>query len=112
MKTQKEFLNNCQFPELAKKTLKQGGVAWADLVKYPQDYYTANTGAVYGMIYYSDTVKFAKKNIFLIQQALNEFENECGQLNKPTEDEIQYYNWLCWFAWENTMSDLINFLEN
>lgn len=113
MKTKKDFLNNYSSnPELAKKTLNQGGVSWSDLKEYPQDYYTANTGAVTGMIYYSDTVKFAKKNIFLILQALNQFESECGQLDKPTDDETTYYNWLAWFAWENTMGEVLNYLED
>ena len=56
-------------------------------------------------IYYSMSVA--------ITNALNEFENECGLLeNKPTGDETQYYNWLSWFAWENVMSEVINYIEN
>ena len=114
MKTKKEFLSNyTSNEELAVLTLKQGGVNWNDIKTYPQDYYAANSGSVPGMIYYSDTVEFAKENHLLILQALEEFECECGKLDKPsTQDETQYFNWLAWFAWENTMSDVINYLES
>lgn len=114
MKTKKDFLNNyATNADLARKTLKQGGVDWSTIKEYPNDYYAANTGSVGGMIYYSDTVKFAKKNLVLIMNALNQFEQDCGLLeNKPTDDDTQYYNWLAWFAWENTMSEVINYLED
>lgn len=74
-KTRKDFLNNyTSNKELAKKALKQGGVDWQTIKEYPNDYYDASSGSVNGMIYYSDTVKFAKKNHLLILQALQEFE--------------------------------------
>ena len=66
------------------------------------------------MIYYSDTVKFAKKNHLSILQLLDEFENETGAKleSKPSaKDETQYFNWLAWFAWENMYSELLNYLE-
>jgi hypothetical protein len=112
--SKKNFLKNFSSrPELHKKTLKAGGVQWSDLKQHPNDYYTANTGAVTGMIYYSDTVKFAKKNHLQILQALADFESECGTLeNKPNPtDETQYFNWLSWFIWENMMSEIISYLE-
>ena len=73
----------------------------------------ASSGSIPGMIYYSDTVPFAKKNHLLILQALDNFENECGKLeNKPSPtDETQYFNWLAWFAWENTISEVLNYLD-
>lgn len=114
-KTKKDFLENYSSnPELHKKVLKQGNVSWNDLKEYPNDYYAANTGSVYGMIYYKDTVKFAKKNHLAILQELDEFEGDCGRLeNKPKPtDETQYFNWLSWFAWENMMSQLISYLES
>lgn len=114
MKTQ-DFLNNyASNKELAEKALNAGGVNWNNIKEYPNDYYAANTGSVPGMIYYTDTVKFGKKNHLLILQVLQEFENECGTLeNKPSpKDETQYFNWLSWFAWENTMSEVISYLEN
>jgi hypothetical protein len=114
MKTKSEFLNNySSTPELAKKTLNAGGVAWSEIKDSPSDFYDASSGSVPGMIYYSDTVKFAKRNHLLIIQALDEFESECGKLeNKPsTTDEEQYFNFLAWFAWENTMSEVLSFLE-
>ena len=114
MKTKSDFLNNfATNKELAKAALKQGGVSWEELKENSSDFYDASTGAVTGMVYYTDTVKFAKKHHLLILQALSEFEEECGTLKKPQPiDETNYYNWLAWFAWENTMGDLINYLEN
>jgi hypothetical protein len=113
MKTKKDFLqNNCSNPELAKKVLKAGGLSWIEIKEMGWNAYAANTGAVPGMIYYSDTVNFAKKNLVLIMDSLNRFEKECGRLeNKPTDDETAFYNWLAWFAWENTMSEVLSYLE-
>ncbi|WP_298946139.1 hypothetical protein [uncultured Polaribacter sp.] len=101
-------------PEFHKKILKKGTVEWQQLIKCPQDYYAANTGSVPGMIYYKDTVAFAKKYHLSILQILEEFESDCGKLeNKPSpQDEIQYFNWLAWFSWESCMSEVISFLES
>ena len=110
----KEFLeNHSSFPEFHKKVLKQGGVDWSELLKHPQGYYAADSGSVPGMIYYTDTVAFAKKHHLSILQILDEFESCCGKLeNKPSsQDETQYFNWLSWFAWESMMSEVIAFAE-
>lgn len=114
MKTKKEFLSDYSSnPELAKKTLNAGGLTWDEIKEMKWDAYDASSGAVPGMIYYVDTVKFAKNNLVLIMNALNQFESECGLLeNKPTDDETNYYNWLAWFAWENTMSEVLNYLDS
>jgi hypothetical protein len=115
MKTKNDFLNNYSSnPELAKKALKAGGLTWNEIKEMKYDAYAANTGSVPGMIYYSDTVKFAKKNHLLILKSLDDFEHETGAKleNKPSPtDETQYFNWLAWFAWENTMSEVLNYLE-
>ncbi|WP_339882659.1 hypothetical protein [Polaribacter vadi] len=43
--TRKQFLeNHSLFPGFHKKLLKQGGVEWSELVKYPEDYYAADRG--------------------------------------------------------------------
>ncbi|QXP72519.1 hypothetical protein H0I31_02120 [Tenacibaculum sp. AHE15PA] len=113
-KSKKNFLENySSFPNFHKKLLKQGNVEWNRLKEHPQDYYTANSGSVSGMIYYKDTVAFAKKYHLSILQILDEFECDCGKLeNKPSpQDETQYFNWLTWFAWESMMSEIISFLE-
>ena len=112
--SKKEFLENySSHPNFHKEILKQGDVDWSLIKKYPQDYYSANSGSVSGMIYYVDTVAFAKKHHLPILQMLEEFENGCGRLeNKPSPtDETNYCNWLSWFAWENMMSEIISFLE-
>lgn len=115
MKTLKDFFENCTEPELFKKVWEQGKVNWSDFKRNPNDYYAANTGSVHGLIYYSDTVKFAKKNHLAILQMLDDFESECGKLSgkpSPLEEEQQYFNWLTWFAWESMAGELINYLEN
>jgi len=112
--SKKEFLENySSHPNFHKKILKQGAVDWSLIKENPQDYYTANNGSVSGMIYYVDTVAFAKKHHLPILQMLEEFESECGKLeNKPSPtDEPNYFNWLSWFAWENMMSEIMSFLE-
>ncbi len=110
MKTKIEFLKNCRNPELAKKVLNQMGEEWKEIISRPEDFRDASAG-VSGFIYYSETIPFAKRNLVLIINALNEFEQDCGLLGKPTDDETQYYNWLSWFALENTIDDIMNFKE-
>jgi hypothetical protein len=113
--SKKTFLEkHSSFPNLHKKILKQGAIEWKQLIKCPQDFYAANTGSVPGFIFYKDTVKFANRHHLKILQILDEFENDCGKLeNKPSpQDEIQYFNWLAWFAWESMMSEVISFLES
>lgn len=113
--SKKEFLEkHSSIQNFHKKLLKQGNVGWSLLIEYTQDYYTANSGSVPGMIYYTDTVAFAKKHHLSILQILDEFESDCGKLeNKPSpQDEIQYFNWLSWFAWESMMGEIITFVEN
>lgn len=114
-KTKKDFLeNHASHPELARKALNAGRVNWNDIIKHPDDYCAADTGSVPGMIYYRDTVKFAKKNIHLILDALREFEENVGTLKnvpKHSDGETAFFNWLAWFAWENTMYEIINYLE-
>lgn len=114
-KTKKKFLENyASNLELSKLILEQGDVDWVDIVERPHDYYDPSSGSVPGLIYYEDTVKFGKDNHLLILQVLQDFEDEVGQLkNKPKPtDETEYFNWLSWFAWEHTMSEVINYLEN
>lgn len=110
-KTLSNFFNNCSNPELFRKVWKQGNVSFEEVKQYPNDYYTANTGAVPGMIYYADICKFAKKNTWLILEQLSAFEEEIGEPLKKPSDPQQLQNWLTWFAWENMMSELINYLE-
>lgn len=102
-----KFISESRYPELTKKVLNQIGVEWSQLKEYPYDYRDAGAG-VSGFIYYSETVPFAKHNLVLIMNALNEFENEIGEpIKKPTDDETQFYNWLSWFALETVIDDLI-----
>ena len=112
--SKKIFLENySSFPNFHKKLLKQGDVEWSLIKENPEDYCVANNGSIPGMIYYKDTESFAKKYHLPILQILEEFEDECGKLeNKPSPtDEVQYFNWLSWFAWENMMREVMIFLE-
>jgi hypothetical protein len=110
-KTKKGFFDYTQYPELAKKVISQIGLPFSELCKHPDDYRTASHG-VPGFVYYYDTVRFGKRNLVLIMQALNSFERECGILDKPTDDETQYFNWLAWFALEAVISELIYYMED
>lgn len=110
-KTLKNFFKNCSNPELFKKVWRQGGLSFDETKEHPNDYYSANTGSVPGMIYYADTCKFAKKNVWMILEQLSEYEAEIGESLKKPSDVEQLQNWLAWFSWENMMSELISFLE-
>jgi len=112
-KTKKEFLEKyARHPELAKKVFRQMGADWKEIIKYPEDYRDAGAG-VSGFIYYSETVPFAKRNLVLIMNSLNEFEHETGSpLKKPTDDKTQFYNWLSWFALESVIDDVICYKES
>jgi hypothetical protein len=113
--SKKTFLENySSFPNFHKKLLKQGDVEWSLIKENPEDYCVANNGSIPGMIYYTDTVSFAKKHHLSILQILDEFECDCGKLeNIPSAtDEVQYFNWLSWFAWENMMSEVISSVES
>lgn len=115
MKTKKEFLENyASNPKLTKKVLKAGGLTWNEIKEMGWDCFNAASGSVPGMIYHSDTVKFAKNNFLEINEQLQNFENYCGPLDKPkfSEGETNYYNWFAWFAWENTISEILSYLEN
>ena len=110
----KKFLKSfSSFPSFHKKLLEQGNIEWSLIEKHPEDYSVANNGSVSGMLYYKDTVAFAKKYHLSILQILDEFESECGKLeNKPSpQDETEYFNWLAWFAWESMMGEVISFME-
>jgi len=108
----KKYLRQTDMPELAKKVLKQIGLPFKEVWEHVEDFRDAGVG-VSGFIYYSDTVKFAKKNSYLIMAALLEFENELGEpLNKPVDGEQQYFNWLAWFALEHVIQDIMYLKES
>lgn len=114
MKTLKEYFEKySDNPEFEKKVWKMGDVDWKDFKDYPNDYIAANTGAVPGCIYYEDTVKFAKRNLVDILTLLRKTELDLGKLNVPEyeDDDVQYYNWLTWFAWETLAYNLMCYLE-
>jgi len=110
MKTKKDFLENyCNCPELAKKVFDQMNASWNELKQYPSDYRDAGAG-VGGFIYYTDTNKFAKRNIELILETLNDFEDEIGEPLK--KDNNNLLNWYAWFALEHVVQEVIDYLED
>lgn len=113
-KTLKEFFERYSSnPTLDRKVWRQGRVDWAVFKKYPCDYQNPNTGSVPGMIYYKDTVRFAKRNLEEIHEHLVELEEELGALDVPIfrDNETHYYNWLTWFMWEDLARRLWDYLE-
>lgn len=112
MKTKKEYLQKSNKPDLAKVVLKQLELDFNELLERPNDFRDASAG-ISGFIYYSETTKFAKDNLWLITKALNEFESEIGEpLKKPIDDETQYLNWLAWFALESVIDEIIQLQES
>ena len=110
MKTKKEFLANCTYPKLYRNVLKQMGIPWEEIVDHPMDYRDAGNG-VSGFIYYTDTVKFAKRNLYEIIVLLNDLETDVGLLKKDAGDETRLMNWYAWLALESCISDIMNYLE-
>lgn len=105
--TREQYLSESRMPELARLVLDQMGMDWEEIIERPEDFRDAGAG-VSGFIYYSDTVPFAKDNLVLIMNALNEFESETGcPLKKPTDDETQFYNWMAWFALESVVDEIM-----
>lgn len=65
----------------------------------------------HGFIYYDETTKFFDENQTLIFDALRDYENEVGTIQKPEfhDNEMTYKNWMSWFACEAIIFDLIDF---
>ncbi len=57
------------------------------------------SGIVSGLIYYHDTKRFYIDNIDEIEDIKNEFEDSIGE---PIKIGTPMYNWLSWFAYEET----------
>jgi hypothetical protein len=78
MTTEKEFLRRSNNRDLAKAVLSQLNLDFEGIIDRPYDFRNASKG-ISEFIYYSETTKFAKDNLWLITQALNDFETEIGQ---------------------------------
>lgn len=115
MKLKKNFLAECIFPELYRKMLNHGGVPWSDLRRWPDDYTSADSGSIPGIIYTYDTRDFYLKNSALIHQYIDYLNNEGLEIVNPycpINEEVSYKNWAVWVVWESMMSDIIHFLES
>jgi Glu-tRNA(Gln) amidotransferase subunit E-like FAD-binding protein len=102
----KDFIENCQFPDLAKKVLRQLAPSWWEVIERPEDFGNASAG-VSGFIYYSETEKFAKKNIELILEMYENYQEETGAILKDLS-----LNTLAWFALESVIYEIVKFKED
>jgi len=94
---------------LFRAVMRQLHSTWAEVWEYPMDYRTADTG-IGGFIYYSETHKFAKKNIEEITEVLADFEYDLGEpLKKDTSNML---NWYAWFALEWTIDKVIYYKDS
>lgn len=137
MKSKKEFLKNTFSPTLTNAVIKQIGLSFNELKECANDYRDASSG-VSGFIYYADTHKFALKNrkevIRLLEEQAEQMDTNVidmvknfgmykGSMDK--DDLKDLYNFLgggkveqgavanimAWFALEETINELINYLE-
>ena len=97
-----EVLQQTAHEELNKKVIRQIGMRFWEIMENLEDYRDASAG-VSGFIYYTDTEKFFKKNSILILEAVRDFEEECGTLEKSEP----LSNWYSWFALENCVRELM-----
>jgi len=107
-KTKQNYLTNfTNYPKLAKKVLNQIG-DWKAIKEYPENYLNGARG-ISGFIYYADTEKFTKRNIFLILKVLGNYQDETGEAYRG--DQISDLNWLAWFACETITHEIYQYLK-
>lgn len=112
-KTLKEFFSQSSNPNFYKKVWKAGGLDFSVVKKHPSDYYAADTGAVPGMIYYSETEKFAKNNADTILDIIADYDDENGSNTlKRAAESGSALNFFAWFAWESMMCEMLSYLED
>ena len=95
--------------QLFRAVISQTGAGWNEIYSRPEDFRNANYG-VSGFTYYSDTEKFAKRNIDSILFCLANFEEEIGEPLK--KDSSNYLNWLAWFALEHIIDKVMYYKED
>lgn len=61
--------------------------------------YGCKSGTVSGLIYYVDTKKFFIKYLDEIEELIEEYQDNIGE---PLEMNFPMYNFLAWFAYEET----------
>ena len=102
---------NTSHPVLFSKVWEQGQVEEGLFLEYPQDYRNPSSGSITGLIYYDDTVKFAKENIFGILEMVDNFNLEGLGIVLPNIAEVGetgYYNHLTWLTWELMHIEIVN----
>ena len=111
-KTLNGFLTQCSNPELFRKVWNASGLTFAEFKQYPNDFRDPSSGSVTGMIYYSDTEKFAKKNLNEILDLIADFDEETGgNTLKRATDSGNKLNFFAWFTYESMIIEMIDYLE-
>jgi hypothetical protein len=112
-KTVENFL--AQFDEdkssLYKAQIETHGVSWKEIVENWSDYRDPSSGSVNGLIYYSDTNAFAKRYMDELLMIVEEYKDNCGEIEIDMSDSTHFYNWLSWFGWEYMMDEIACFLD-
>lgn len=138
MKTKKEFLKNVLSPKLANAVIKQIGLDFKELKECANDCRDAS-GGVSGFIYYIETHKFALKNrkeiVMLLEETASNFDTNVidmvkgfgvfnGDIDNDDLKDLYLFlggakvtqgtvtNVMAWFALEETIYSLINYLED
>lgn len=111
--TKKDFLENyTNYPELAKKVLRQMSASWAELYKYPKNYRDASAG-VNGFINYCETEPFARRNLELIIRVQSDYEEETGcHLSGNQHFKSNFFNFMAWFALETIVDEVMRYKED
>lgn len=106
------ILNDTQseaFVRMAKKVLTHlasHGLTFQDVWERPEDFRDAGAGV--NGFYYADTEEFFKSCPLLILEVLEEFEDDCGRIKKPSTNLA---NWYSWFALETTIQAVMDVKE-
>lgn len=138
MKSKREFLKNTFSAKLTNAVINQIGLPFNELKEYANDYRDASSG-VSGFIYYVDTHKFALKNrkeiVKLLEETSDSFDENVidmvknfgmfkGSMDKEDLKDLYLFlgggkveqgavtNIMAWFALEETINELINYLED
>lgn len=103
-----ETCNSPEEKKLFRAVVRQIGIGWKEVFECVENFQDASAG-VSGFITYHDTHKFAARHIENIFEIVEEFEEECGSCEKPSENLL---NWYAWFILEHIVQKIIRFKED
>lgn len=106
------FFNQCSNPLLFRKVWNASGLTFAEFKENPNDYRDPSSGSVNGMIYYSDTEKFAKNNLEDIIELIAYFQEESDDnILQRAIDSGNKLNFFAWFTYESMIIEFIDYVE-